>query len=212
MKVRWFGHAMFQLVMGGFRIVTDPYDTSVGYPLPDVEADIVTVSHGHYDHNNVSLIKGNFEVLKNSGVRRFNELIITGVKTYHDDVQGKQRGENIIFSFEGEEMKVVHMGDYGESDLRKEVHDFLIGADILLLPVGGTYTINPLQAASIVKAIKPKIVIPMHYQTKHLSFSLSSVDDFTGLLPFEVRKFSGDLNIEKGKLPQETCIYVLDYI
>lgn len=212
MKIRWLGHAMFKMEIEGFRIITDPYDAKVGYPLPDVEADIVTVSHEHYDHNNISFVRGNYQVVNKDGSECFNGLVISGIKTYHDDVQGKQRGENIILSIEGEEMKVVHMGDYGESYLRKEVKDFLQDVDILCIPVGGVYTIDPLRAASIVKDIKPKVAIPMHYQTRHLSFSLSSVDNFTRLQPFEVKNLSGEFEIKDQDLPSETCIYILDYL
>ncbi len=203
---------MFEMKIENFRIVTDPYDAKVGYPLPDVEADIVTVSHEHYDHNNISAVKGNYQIVNKEGSNSFNGLKISGIKTYHDDAQGKERGGNIVFSIEGEGIKVVHMGDYGESELRREVKAFIKDADVLCIPVGGTYTIDSYQAASIVKDIRPKITIPMHYQTRHLSFPLSSVDDFIKLLPFEVKRISGEVELKDNDLPSETVILALDYL
>ncbi|MCX7832488.1 MAG: MBL fold metallo-hydrolase [Actinobacteria bacterium] len=211
MIIKWLGHAMFEILdeKSGLKIITDPYSEEVGYPVKKRSADVVTQSHDHFDHNNISSVESKM-VIKDEGLFEYGGVRFEGLRTFHDEHAGKQRGINLIFKIQGE-MTVVHMGDYGEKFLRQEVKEFISGADILLLPVGGVFTIGPREAVQVVKEANPKIVIPMHYKTPHLKFELSSVDDFlneSGLL-YESRE---ELRVFKENLDLNSIrVYVLNY-
>ncbi|MDI3280264.1 MAG: MBL fold metallo-hydrolase [Bacillota bacterium] len=185
-RVQWHGHACFRLTTAaGLVIVTDPFDESVGYLLPRGAADVVTVSHEHFDHNHVAAVGGRPLVLKGAGVHSLAPLgpekskgaTIRGVASFHDSQQGRQRGPNTIFVFDLDGLRVVHLGDLGHQLTAQQVAE-LGEADLLLVPVGGTYTLDGAGAAKVVEALRPALVIPMHYRTDALSFPLAPVDDF----------------------------------
>jgi len=209
MRIKWLGHAMFEIndEASGAVIITDPYAEEVGYPVKEREADIVTVSHDHYDHNNLKSVKAE-KKLKMNVDEVFKGVRIASFQTYHDEAMGKKRGNNFIFKFYGE-LIVAHLGDYGEPYLRTEVKDFLSDADVVLLPVGGIYTIGPGEALNMVEALQPKVVIPMHYKTPYLKFELFGVDEFLKRTNLPSRQVS-ELQISKESLPSETTIFVLD--
>lgn len=144
MKVQWLGHASFMITSdAGTKIITDPY--TPGGPLAYGEikesADIVTVSHEHFDHNNVASVGGNPEVVRGAGAKEVKGIGFNGIATYHDDTGGSQRGNNTIFCFEVDGVRVCHLGDLGHQLGDKEIAD--IGrVDIVLVPVGGNFTIN----------------------------------------------------------------------
>ncbi len=185
MRLRWIGHAAFLCIAeDGTRILTDPYNAEVGYRVPLVEADYVTVSHEHFDHNSLQNVPGNHEVLKGPGERKLKGgIVATGIATFHDDQGGAKRGKNTVFCLdlpdEGETVRLCHLGDLGHQLTADQLA--AVGAvDVLLIPTGGTYTLDPAGAATQVAAIKPRIVVPMHYKTAALSFPLKPVDDFLG--------------------------------
>lgn len=181
MEIKYLGHAAFQIKTKTARIVTDPFDSSTGLKFPKTEADIITVSHAHPDHNAIAEISGNPQVLDWPGEFEKNQVRIFGYQTFHDDKNGAERGENVMFKFEAEEVVVLHCGDLGHT-LSNDFVDKLEGIDILLLPVGGIYTIDPVQAAAIVKQIDPSIVVPMHYGREQLDQKtfgqLAPLDEF----------------------------------
>lgn len=181
MKIKWFGHACFLLNSGGVKILTDPFDRSVGYEIPDVTVDLITESHQHFDHNAHNLIRGRFELIKDAGHEEFKGIKIDGIKAFHDEHSGRDRGSIIIFKFEfSEGLNVVHCGDLGH--LLDESQKKALGqVDILLIPVGGKFTIDAEKAKKVVDSLKPKVVIPMHYKTKYLAFDLAPVNDFLKL-------------------------------
>ncbi|SEF38778.1 L-ascorbate metabolism protein UlaG, beta-lactamase superfamily [Caloramator fervidus] len=191
MRIKWLGHACFKITSSkGIRILTDPFDDNVGYPLPQVEADIVTISHNHYDHNFIDCVKGNFEVLNKVGNFYIKDINITGVHTYHDEEKGQKRGDNIVYVFDVDGIRVCHLGDLGHILTPAQVE--MIGrVDVLLVPVGGTYTIDAEGAHAVVKLLNPKIVIPMHFKTDVLKFNLDSVEKF-------LDKYS---NVERLRVP-----------
>ena len=178
MKIKWLGHSCFKIKSGsGVRIVTDPFDDNVGYKLPAVETDIVTISHGHYDHNFVDCVKGDFEVVNKVGNFYVKDISITGVHTYHDGEQGEKRGSNIVYTFEIDGIRLCHLGDLGHVLAPSQIG--MIGeVDILLIPVGGVYTINSEEALAVVSQLNPSIVIPMHYKTPALKFNLDPLEGF----------------------------------
>jgi len=180
MLIKWFGHACFLIESSdsSVSVLTDPFDKSVGYPLPDVSPNIVTESHQHFDHNAHTILKGNFKIFKEPGTFEMNGVKIKGVKSFHDNSMGKERGMNLIFRFEFPEgVSVAHLGDLGHV-IDKNILTKLLPLDIILIPVGDKFTIGPEEAVKVCDMIKPKVIIPMHYKTKYLNFPIKPVDDF----------------------------------
>ena len=178
MKIAWIGHSCFRMLSNGMTFVTDPFDETFGYKMPDIIADVVTESHQHHDHNAHLRIKGKFVLINDDGEYRVDGCSIRGIKTYHDESLGIQRGNNTVYIFSFDEgIKVVHMGDIGHAPDERFFSE--IGkVDILMIHTGGIYTVGPEKALRIVNRIEPKIVIPMHYKTVHVGFALSQVDEF----------------------------------
>ncbi len=151
----------------GIRIATDPYDAGCGYPVKDVEAEIALVSHHHHDHDAVENLRGKPEVIDRAGTYTPAEGIrITAMRGYHDDAQGAKRGETLLFLIEADGLRIVHLGDLGEM-LNAEQESALKNPDVLMIPVGGFYTIDGRQAAKIAEQLKARVVLPMHYKTKY---------------------------------------------
>jgi len=167
MLIQHIGHAEFLLESGnGFRLVTDPYDATCGYPLKPQRADAVLVSHHHHDHDAVDQVTGNPRVIDQPGTYTLeSDIRVTAVKGFHDDVQGAKRGETLLFAIEMDGLKLVHLGDLG-ADLTPEQIAALKGPDVLMIPVGGFFTIDGDQAAAIAEKLEARIVLPMHYKTK----------------------------------------------
>lgn len=180
MLIRYHGHSEFLLeTEEGLRILTDPFNGKVPYPLRETEADIVTVSHGHDDHSYLEKVRGNPRVLGEVGEHLPAPGVkITGYPSFHDDRQGAARGPNTIFMIEAEGLRIVHLGDLGAA-AEEGVTAALRGADILLIPVGGTYTLDAAQAAAFARLIAPRVIIPMHYRDGERGFqNIDSLDPF----------------------------------
>lgn len=208
--LEWLGHAMFQIeTSDGTRIVTDPYSDKTGYFKPVVEADIVTISHRHHDHSNTGLITGTPQIIDTPGRFVIGSVIIEGILSYHDEVKGEKRGENIIFMYRIDGLVIVHMGDYGQP-ITKEQLEALSGIDILLIPVGGTYTLDYEQAAKIIGLVKPKIAIPMHYKTKDCFIDIDPVDRFLQNVS-RVKEKEGSITISETGIPEIPEVWVLSY-
>lgn len=183
MKIRYLGHSCFLLTEStGTSIVTDPYG-DVGFDLPSVTADVVTISHDHYDHNNDKAVGGNPVIIKEEGNYEIGGVGITAIKSYHDDENGVKRGENLIFKFRMDGLEICHLGDIGE-ECSSSLLEMLLPVHVLLIPVGGTYTIDAEQAKEYVDRIMPSVVVPMHYKTKGLNLDIDKVGAFSDL--FEV--------------------------
>lgn len=210
MEITWYGHACFRLRDKGATVVTDPYDQSIGYTLPKVRADIVTVSHNHADHNYVSGIKGSPKVVDGPGEYEIKGVFITGIATFHDRKKGAQRGRNAVFLFEFDGLTVCHLGDLGHVPTQAQV-EVLSDVDILLIPVGGVSTIGATQAAEVISLLEPKIVIPMHYKTKALTIKLASVNRFLQEMGLKKLAAQESLKVTASTLPDETQIVLLDY-
>lgn len=212
MKIKWWGHSSFLITTDdGLKILTDPYNEDLPYVRIDDKADYVTVSHDHFDHNAVDLLPGNPKVVDNIEGLENNEIKIEGIASYHDDKKGAERGQNIMFNFKFNGKKLSHLGDLGHP-LNKDQLKKLKDVDYLLIPVGGHYTINADQAYKIIKQIKPKVVVPMHYKTEILDFPIKGVDDFLGYFSKENIKIINNSELEITKLPEEQLVYVLDYV
>lgn len=210
MEIEYNGHACFTIRTSLGTIVTDPFGEDIPYPVRELTADIVTVSHNHFDHNAVKRVKGNPYIVKEVGEHNYKGIKINGVGAFHDKNKGAQRGQNIIFTIEAEGIKICHLGDLGE--ILNDTQLKVIGeVDILLIPVGGFYTIEPEEAKILVKNMNPKIAIPMHYKTNYVKdWSIKPVDEFLRDITFPVKKIeSNKIEISKEILPKSTEVYLL---
>lgn len=211
MIITWQGQACFKLQdkigPDGVTVVTDPFNKDIGLKVPNFEADIITVSHDHHDHNNVSALRGTPFVVDCAGEYDFKGVLIEGIDSFHDDREGAERGGNIIYRLEIDDISITHLGDLGHS-LNDAQLEKVAGTDILLIPVGGKYTIDAKKAVEVISQIEPRIVIPMHYKVKDLKIDIDGVDKFIkeiGLTPTYEEK----LKISKKDLPQEDMELVI---
>lgn len=211
MKIEYLGHSSFKLTEStGTSVVCDPYDGSVGYEMDAVRADAVTVSHGHFDHDNIKAVVGNPIILNKECSCGLHGVEIDAIKSFHDRQRGKKRGENLIFKFRMDGIDVCHLGDLGE-DCSSELIDLLLPVNVLLIPVGGTYTIDAEMAKEYVDRIMPDIVIPMHYKSKDCKLDISKVEEFTNLFDGEFVEESDGNEIElmRSDFDGETKVVVL---
>ena len=212
MKIEYLGHSCFKLTEStGTSIVCDPYESSVGFEMKKVRADAVTVSHGHFDHNNIKSVQGKPVVLDKECSHDLPGVEIDSIRSFHDRQRGKKRGENLIFKFRMDGIDICHLGDLGE-DCSSELIDLLLPVNVLLIPVGGTYTINAEMAKEYVDRIMPDIVIPMHYKSRDCKLDISKVDDFIELFDEEcVEEFEGsELELMRSDFDGETKVIVLE--
>ena len=210
MKINYLGHASFLLQSkGGMGIVTDPYG-DVGLVFPHVQADAVTISHSHFDHNNVGVVGGSPVVFGEAGSYSLGDVKISAVERYHDEAQGRKRGKNLVFSYEMDALKICHLGDIGEP-LTQELLAKIPPMDVLLIPVGGNYTIDALEAKKYVEAFAPKIVIPMHYAVDGLSVDISGVQPFLNLFE-NVEKAGSSLEISAKNLGEGTRVVYMERV
>ena len=201
MKLEWIGHACFRLTgENGTVVITDPYDETVGAEMVPLQADLITMSHEHHDHNDESMIAGSPVILHGT-----QEAVVGGVTaraygSYHDEVQGAKRGKNAIRVFEMDGLKVVHMGDQGCMP-EGEIISAISGADVMMIPVGGTYTVDAKEAKAIVDCAKPRCVIPMHVKTKRCPYPIETVQGFLKLMGAETAQAIDVLDVEKETVP-----------
>lgn len=215
MEITPLGHSSFKLRGKHAIVITDPFDPSmVGLKFPKhTEADIVTVSHDHHDHNAVSLIEGAPFVVKGAGEYEVKGVGIVGIGVFHDEEKGAARGKNTIYRIEIDGVSVVHLGDVGHT-LSTEQVEVLDGVDVLFVPVGGTYTIDASRAAAIIHEVEPSIVIPMHYGRPE--FNQKAFGELAGVAAFlkEIGKEGlapvAKLTVVKGKIPEGMQVVVLE--
>jgi len=213
MKIQWLGHACFLLTAeGGTRIITDPYTPGafgLDYGPIAEEADIVVVSHEHADHNDVAQVKGNPTVVRGAGSHEAKGIRFKGVASAHDPSGGSQRGENTIFCFAVDGVNVCHLGDLGH-DLDDRAVAEAGPVDVLLVPVGGNFTIDAAAANRVCNKLNPKMVIPMHFKNERCpNFPVAGVDEFEGMRP-SVKKLDGsEVTVRKEELPSAVETVVL---
>ena len=205
MHITWLGHSCFKLQdkvgSGGVIVVTDPYTDEIGLKMPHFEADIVTLSHDHYDHNNSKAIRGEPLIIDTAGEYETKGVFVEGVEAWHDAEEGKERGKNIIYRIEMEDISITHLGDLGHILDAKHLEK-LEGTDILLIPVGGKYTINAAKAVEVISQIEPRLVIPMHYKVPGLKLDIDGLEKFVKELGIKPRT-EEKLKISKKDFPQE---------
>lgn len=201
MIISCIGHAEFLLELeNGLRIATDPYDASCGYPVIPVKADFALVSHGHHDHNAVENLIGVQRIVDQPGVYELADGVrVTAVESAHDDVDGAKRGRNLLFCLEAEGLRVMHLGDLGHIPTQEQL-DALGSADVLMIPVGGFYTIDAETAMQVAKLLNACVVLPMHYKTGvNADWPIAGIEAFTRLCT-EPAEFVDVLRVCKGDL------------
>jgi L-ascorbate metabolism protein UlaG (beta-lactamase superfamily) len=209
-RVSWLGHSMFLIEDGGHRLVTDPFAEGVGYELPDVEADIILVSHDHFDHSNIDLVKGDPVVIRDAAPREVDGIKISGFPTHHDASGGEERGSNIVYRWGMQGITFVHLGDLGHA-LQDALAAELAGADVLFVPVGGTFTVDDAGAYEVVAALSPRIAVPMHFRNSACVFPIQTEEPFTSRFGNVEEVGRSPLYLFAENLPDPTLILVMDY-
>lgn len=220
MDIFWYGQACFKIKGKTAMVIIDPFDPeSTGLKLPkDLEAKVVLVTHPHKDHDNAEAVTGNPVVISGPGEYEIAGISFEGVATFHDNAQGAERGGNTLYHFLMDGINIVHLGDLGHV-LTEEQVSGIDNTDILMIPVGGVYTINSEVAAKVVVQLEPRIVIPMHYKPSlpanagkmpGLKYDLEDVEPFLKEMGAENVESLPKLSITRDKLPDETTVVVLN--
>ncbi|UCD93095.1 MAG: MBL fold metallo-hydrolase [Methanobacteriota archaeon] len=210
MRIAWHGHACFE-INDGSTVVTDPHDgKSIGLAPPIVEADLVLLSHDHYDHNCARIVKGNPTVVESAVEETIKGAKIRTFKTFHDEAGGEKRGDNRIFSFEMDGVTFCHLGDLGHP-LGDELVSSIGPVDVLFVPVGSVFTIDGAAGWETVAKIKPKIAVPMHYRLRGLSLSLRPLEDFLSHARVVVTRVGNEVVFVKDDLPESTEVWVFTF-
>lgn len=216
MQILWHGQSFFEISAKGegaelVRIALDPFGDKIGLKVPKAEADILLVSHSHEDHNNIEAIKGAPFLIDSPGEYEVKGIFVKGISAFHDNQQGKDRGVVVIYRIEAEGMVVCHLSDLGQKELTPEQVEEIGEVDILMMPVGGTFTVDAKDASEIISQIEPRMVIPMHYKIPGLTVDLNPVDKFLKEMGEEGIKPEPKLKVSLKDLPQEeTKIVVLE--
>jgi L-ascorbate metabolism protein UlaG (beta-lactamase superfamily) len=212
MEIVWYGHSCFKLSERNLStVVTDPFDKSIGYNVPKIKADIVTVSHDAPGHNNISLVKDARQIT-GPGEYEIGGVFITGVATQRAEVDKKKKdnGKNTLYVFDFDGITVAHLGDLDHVPTQAQVEE-MGNVMVALVPVGGGGGLNASQAAEVISLIEPAIVVPMHYKTAETELKLDPLNKFLKEMGLGAVKTEESLNVKKGSLPEETHVVVLEY-
>lgn len=202
MNILWFGQSCFRIEAKEGSILTDPFSKEIGLRPPKIKDNVVLVSHHHYDHDNVSEANSDTFIIDGPGEYEKQGISIRGIQSFHDKSGGKERGLNTIYVIKAEDVTVCHLGDFGQDKFEEHQLEEIGDVDILMIPVGGRYTIDYKEAVQIISQIEPKIVIPMHYKIKDLNIDLEGPEKFLkeiGLTPEKTDK----LKVTRKTLPVE---------
>jgi len=208
MQIFWKGQSCFQIIAtpnknSQIKIVIDPFSEDIGLRVPKLEADVLLVSHNHYDHNNVKAVSGSPFLISGPGEYEIKGVFVQGVSSFHDNSQGKERGQNTIYSLEVEDIRICHLGDLGQNELTEDQLEKIGDVDVLLVPVGGEATISAKEAVKIMAQIEPKITIPMHYQIPKLKLKFDGVDKLLKSLGLKTIAPQDKLTIKKKDISSE---------
>ncbi len=207
MNIVWYGQSCFKITAQRPKakekvsLVIDPYTVSTGLKLPKIEGDVFLFTHEHGDHNNRSVVDKESFVIDSPGEYEVKDIFVQGVFSYHDEVQGKERGANTIYIIDAEGIRICHLGDFGEAELSDKHLKELGQVDVLMIPVGGTYTVDAKKATKIISQIEPRIVIPMHYAIEGLNIELEELDTFLKAIGEKSAEKLDKLVLQKKDLP-----------
>jgi L-ascorbate metabolism protein UlaG (beta-lactamase superfamily) len=210
MDITWLGHSSFLIEdSSGRKILTDPFDETVGYDLYRGKPDIITISHHHFDHDYVALMPQSIKKFDSPGVYDLDGIKITGIPSFHDKSKGSKRGKNTIFIIEADGYRICHLGDLGYVLSPSEIES-LGRIDVLMIPVGGVFTIDGAEAALLSKSIGSHIILPMHYKTPAIDFEIDGVEPFLSLMDEAEKTGSSKLTLE-GQLKGLNQVKLLEY-
>ena len=215
MNIFWQGQSFFQITIlpkknSQVNLAVDPFSEEIGLRPPKLEADILLITHDHNDHNNVKVVAGSPFLISGPGEYEIKGVFIQGIPAWHDNSQGKESGENTIYTIEAEEMRLCHLGDLGQRELTSEQLEKIGQVDILMIPVGGVYTISAKEVIKVMAQIEPKIIIPMHYQIPKLKTKLDGLDKFLKTMGIKSIEPQNKLSIKKKDIsPEEVKIIIL---
>lgn len=188
--IQWLGHSFFKIQSGEVTVAIDPYDASVGLKPPRFNADLLLITHEHHDHSNRQTIMGQPFEVAGPGEYEVKGCSVYGILGWHDNKQGSERGASTMYRLELEGVRIAHLGDLGQTELTDKQLEVLDGVDVLMIPVGGKYTINGKEAEAIVEQIEPRIIIPMHYKIPGLKVDIDDVEPFIKAMGLPVQKES----------------------
>ena len=210
MDIDWYGHSCFRLRERNIAIITDPYSKSIGYSLPRLRADVVTVSHDAPGHANADAIKGDPKVVNRPGEYEIKSVFVTGLQTCCGSRSGDERSEdNTVFTFEFGGLTICHLGDLSKTLTQSQVES-LPSVDILLTPVGGGGGLDADKASQMISMLEPRIVIPMHYHTTGLTVELEPLDKFLKTMGVTDQAPQESLRVSQASLPEETLVTILE--
>jgi L-ascorbate metabolism protein UlaG (beta-lactamase superfamily) len=216
MKISWYGQSFFRILTKKrgrdlVKIAIDPFEDNIGLKTPSLEADILLITHQHPDHFNLKAIKGSPFLISGPGEYEVKNVFIQGISAFHDKNEGKKRGKVTIYTIKSEGMTICHLGDLGQTELTPDQLDEIGDVDILMIPVGGVYTISAKEAIKIISQLEPKIVIPMHYKIPKLKIKLEELNKFLKVMGIKRPEKSEKLSINKKDLPSDgTKVVVLE--
>ena len=216
MIIQWFGHSSFLIIASnGTKIITDPYnpgaygETFTHKPI-EIPPDIVTVSHDHADHSYTEGLPGQFSIISKPGSTIVKGITFKGIETYHDAEEGSTRGKNVVFCMSIDSVRICHLGDLGQMPTPIQA-EHIGSVDILMIPVGGHFTIDAEEADRVIDLLHSKIVIPIHFRNDKVNFPIAPVDEFLRGKQ-NVRTFnSSGFEISKEMLPEQREIVVLKH-
>ena len=210
MQIIWKGQSCFQVIAqngknGQVFLVIDPFNEQLGLKVPKLEADVLLVTHSHYDHNNKEAVfspqSGQTPFfIDGPGEYDVKGVFIQGIHSWHDEKEGKERGENTIYTIDIEDLKLCHLGDLGQKELSESQIDTIGNVDVLMIPVGGTYTIDAKTASNIISQIEPRVVIPTHYHLPKLKVKLDGVESFLKVMGVKEAEILNKLSIKSKDL------------
>ncbi|MFO7674969.1 MAG: MBL fold metallo-hydrolase [bacterium] len=215
MKLKWLGHSAFLLVAAdGTRLLTDPYvagsyDGALGYGRITEPADGVTVSHDHPDHAGFATLPGNPRLVNGTGEFSIGAFTVRGFHSWHDGENGAKRGANVIYVFEADGLRVCHCGDLGHA-LGADLATAIGAVDVILVPVGGVYTLDARGAHTVARQLEARVIVPMHFKTSRLGFKIAPVDEFLADQARLTRTGTAEVELDADRLPEEPEIWLLD--
>jgi L-ascorbate metabolism protein UlaG (beta-lactamase superfamily) len=208
LDVTWLGHGCFRLRGRGAAVVTDPYPPSIGLKLSRLDANLVTVSHEHDNHNYTQIVRDAYEI-RGPGEYEVAGVSVIGIPSFHDAEKGAKHGRNTIYLIEIDDVRVCHLGDLGGA-LDDAEAELISAPDVLLVPVGGRTVINAAQAAQIVRQLEPRYVIPMHYAIPGLKLELDPLDRFLKEMAVAAAEAQPKLSVQASSGEYETKVVVLE--
>jgi L-ascorbate metabolism protein UlaG (beta-lactamase superfamily) len=208
LDVTWLGHGCFRLRGRNAAVVTDPFPPSIGLKLQRLDADLVTVSHEHDNHNYTQAVRDGYEI-HGPGEYEVAGVSVIGFPTYHDSEKGASRGRNTVYLIEIDDVRICHLGDLGHR-LDDTDAETVSSVDVLLVPVGGRTAINAVQAAEVVRQLEPRYVVPMHYAIPGLKLELDTVDRFLKEMAVVAGEPQPKLTLQASSGEYETKVVVLE--